>query len=87
MSGVQPDGRFGRREPPARRRKLPTRLLQALIPGSDEEGLEMTYDVQGGQFLGIIIRRRDTGAVVRYLDAGELQAHEDRPGMLLERRG
>ena len=88
MSGVQPDGRFGHhREPPKRRLKIPARLIQALIPGGDEEGLEMLYDVQGGEFLGVIIRNRETGTIVRYLDAEELQPHEDRPGMLLERRG
>lgn len=87
-AGVQPDGRFGHhRDHQPRRRRHPARLIQALVPGGDEETFELVYDVQDGQFQGVIIRNRDTGAVVAHVPVAELGDRDDRPGLLLECRG
>lgn len=87
-TGVQPDGRFGHHgghQP--RRRRAPARLVQALIPGGDEDSYEVVYDVQDGQFFGVIVRHRETGAVLRTVPAEDLGARDDRPGLILERQG
>jgi hypothetical protein len=83
------DGARGDHHPQRRRsRQRPgQRLLEAVVPGREPDQVEVVFEYAEGQFLGVSIRDRASGAELVYLNTDDLREREAAPGLLLERQG
>jgi hypothetical protein len=63
------------------------RLLEAVVPGREPDQVDVVFEYADGQFHGVSIRDRASGAEIVYLNTEDLRQHEGAPGLLLERQG
>ena len=81
--GGHGDGRDPRQ---AKRRNARLGIVAALLPGRDPEEFEVEYEIEAGAMVGLVIRELASGRIVAALGRSELEARDQLPGTIIERR-